>query len=849
MPESANRANGIVYSTTMPFTVEEYIKTLLETGTSVDVIENFLKNKKEELKNKLDELRNNNSSEEEIKKIKAEYDRITKIIENVTKKAQIRQKETELKENIEKTKKCYEDTLACADRIFAFISNLNIKKIGNITEKKFQLDTLMEGDGKEEVGYKNLMNSQIIFNNKTIEILEDIRNLKVDYKTYEAYKKMAPVFEGKTREEVKNKYKEIILKIMELEEKKQNSTLLAEKIECDKLIVSLKLVIDKVLPTLLQNPKQITAIREEVLRETNSNYNPILINDEIIDTEEQEDVTTNDSPIIGNIPKKQPITSPKEEKFQKAKEEYLSVIKLINTAIGYINALNREQDLFAMNPEFNYERIIAKETEAAGVCNRITELKQKLLDLEYDFYINDHILLNLDPEINAIKIENAEYNTDLEMFISLHNEVIEGCYKELHQIFGQEDYATREDLKARSSLLLKVIDSQHMIINRRLLTERRKNKKFDMISFMRAHRVEPKKFNNDPIVRINSETPYIPAEMNEEKENMIIKKIEEQLLLYKNSLIEALSHKYIADITPSTESFNEFEQLDIIKKFKTADEKIAKYIDETELSFEKKRQMHEKAETFKKEITEEFFKKVENDKEYYEMRKEYKKDMEALMAQSNELIDLSSTTISSEKYKAKKTIFHNSAKLLKEKYKDLDIQIIKDKLTERLVISIFDKYQNERVYQVLRVMSAEKEKTLGTINNTKIKPINLNFGGKIQHTERTNALIATTEKIKLSLLKNSIKVEYTKDLLEELKSMKVKIEIAVANGDGKIFVTESKESKDGQKEYRYIKNPDELTEAKLVYKDEETDEEIMSYDILQNNKFNQVIEERRKFKR
>ena len=31
-----------------------------------------------------------------------------------------------------------------------------------------------------------------------------------------------------------------------------------------------------------------------------------------------------------------------------------------------------------------------------------------------------------------------------------------------------------------------------MVINRRLITERHKNKDFDLISFMKAHRVDPK---------------------------------------------------------------------------------------------------------------------------------------------------------------------------------------------------------------------------------------------------------------------------------------------------------------------------------------------------------------------
>ena len=37
MPESANRAAGVVYSASEPFTSEEYIKTLLETGMPVEV--------------------------------------------------------------------------------------------------------------------------------------------------------------------------------------------------------------------------------------------------------------------------------------------------------------------------------------------------------------------------------------------------------------------------------------------------------------------------------------------------------------------------------------------------------------------------------------------------------------------------------------------------------------------------------------------------------------------------------------------------------------------------------------------------------------------------------------------
>ena len=131
-------------------------------------------------------------------------------------------------------------------------------------------------------------------------------------------------------------------------------------------------------------------------------------------------------------------------------------------------------------------------------------------------------------------------------------------------------------------------------------------------------------------------------------------------------------------------------------------------------------------------------------------------------------------------------------------------------------------------------MSAEKEQALSKRSIIKFKREGLNFGGKTQVTDRDKAIIDSVQTVKIALLKNSIKVEYTKNMLEDLKQLKVKLEIAAsAANEGKITVTEGKESKDGEREFRYIKNPDQVTEAKLVYKDMETDEEIASFDILE----------------
>lgn len=872
MPESANRAAGTVYSVTTPFTPEEYIKTLLETGTPVEVIEKFINDKITELNKSIKDLRDNNADEEEITNAEKDLKKYKKISKTVKKQAELAQKDQELKESIAKTQKCYEDTLVCADKILEFISELDIENLGNVNAKKAQLHTLIDGDGKGEIGFKNLLNSQIGIKNETLKILEAIKNLKVDYDVYEEYRKLVPVFAGKTREVVKAKYKETLEKIQELEQKRDNCPYLHDKNIYRDLIVELKRINDEVLPTLLENPNEMEAIKEEVAKELNIPYTPPA---NPTDPKKESPVGGDDGGSSGNDdldkggagknpknPEKgkpvPPVTGPEDDTFKKAKQEYLGVIESINEAIKFLNAINQEQDAYAANPEFNYERMIEKEKEATKICNRITDFKNILLDLEYNNYVNNHIMLNLDPEVQAAKIDDADYNGELETFVSLHNEVIEGCYKELHQIAGQEDYVTREDLKERAKLLMKVIDTQHLIINRRLLSERRKDKNFDMIAFMKSHRVDSKKFDKEPIEKIekSGEKPISPkpekVEPSEKKqefdEKPIIAIVEKEILIYKKAIEAALSAKYILDIRPQDAKHRRTEQEAIDKKISKADEAITKFIAESQLSNETKQKMHQKAADMKAIEYKEYEEQIAADKAYYELRVSYVKDVDQLIALSEELIKMSETTISSDEYKNKKAKLHETAMGLKEKYKELDIQLSKDEITERIVVSIHEKYSiditKDRLYTVLRVMSAEKEKSLKP-SNMQIKKDKLDFGGKTQRTSREQALIETTDSVKISLLKNSIKVEYTKKMLEDLKKLKVKLEVAAsANSEGSISVTEGKDSKDGKKEMRYIKNPEEISKAQILYRDMETGEEIMSYDIFENSEITQAIEER-----
>jgi hypothetical protein len=71
-----------------------------------------------------------------------------------------------------------------------------------------------------------------------------------------------------------------------------------------------------------------------------------------------------------------------------------------------------------------------------------------LTELEYKKYVDEHIMLNLDPEMKDIKPKEMDYNSDLEEFMQLHNSVIAGCYARLHEIAAIPNYKDNAELVA-----------------------------------------------------------------------------------------------------------------------------------------------------------------------------------------------------------------------------------------------------------------------------------------------------------------------------------------------------------------------------------------------------------------
>ena len=800
----AESSSGPIISKISTMTPAEYVDAILETGTSIEVIEDFVVRKIADIKSEIDALPV--EKKEELLAKEKELAKFESILKEIKKQLVKNATEQSLKENIEKTKKCYEETLALGEEAIKYIEGISLDEYFDVTSTNRNLS-------EKNAKFKDHISIQLDLNKKSAEYLNSLKDEAP--KMYEQYKDKLPVFEGKSYDYIKEKYKLIVLKIKELEEKdKDNNELLIEE---------LYNTIDSVLTCMLTDSKDMDKIKSEVAVELGIKQ-PVP---EMGDGDEEKE------PEKKTIP---PLTGQEDPNFIAAKKEYLSLITSINNQVLELELINDQQDALASDPEFNMERIVETEKQAVTINKRITGYKNTLSDIEYDNYIKHHILLNLDPEIAEAKINTPSYYSVLDEFMNTHNAVIEYAYLKMFIIskIGKE-----KECAIEIDNLLKLIDAEHLIINRRLVSERQQDKKFDIIGYMRAHKVD--------IKAIKDEVEMMDLDEEIKDDLTTIKSLESKIEKYKADLEVLVKIKYQLEI--------KIDDPDTLAKEVNANEQnlyaitkgLEDEINNANISEEAKNELLEKLGQAQDEVRDSFNAITHKDVVYHKLRVSFKEEFMELMEFSQELIMLSETSFGSEEYITKRDAFLEMAKNIQKKFPELGAKLTKNPNTNKVTFTIFNNVeQTETIRYSLSVMTPDLEKQLSRRVTTKVKPANLNFNGKTQNVDRQKALIETTDNIKLSVLKNSIKVQYTKTMLDDLKALKVKLEIAAsAENEVPIAVTSGKESKDGTKEYRYIKDPDKLSEAKLIYRDAETGEEIMSSDLLQDEEIKKALEERK----
>lgn len=800
----AESSSGPIISKISTMTPAEYVDAILETGTSIEVIEDFVVRKIADIKSEIDALPV--EKKEELLAKEKELAKFESILKEIKKQLVKNATEQSLKENIEKTKKCYEETLALGEEAIKYIEGISLDEYFDVTSTNRNLS-------EKNAKFKNHISIQLDLNKKSAEYLNSLKDEAPEM--YEQYKDKLPVFEGKSYDYIKEKYKLIVLKIKELEEKdKDNNELLIEE---------LYNTINNVLPCMLTDSKDMDKIKSEVAVDLGIKQPEPEMGD---GAEEKE-------PEKKTIP---PLTGQEDPNFIAAKKEYLSLITSINNQVLELELINDQQDALASDPEFNMERIVETEKQAVTINKRITGYKNTLSDIEYDNYIKHHILLNLDPEIAEAKINTPSYYSVLDEFMNTHNAVIEYAYR---RMFAISKIGKEKECAIEIDNLLKLIDAEHLIINRRLVSERQQDKKFDIIGYMRAHKVD--------IKAIKAEVEMMDLGEEIKDDLATIKSLESKIEKYKADLEVLVKIKYQLEIKIDDPDTLAKEVNDNEQNLYAITKGLEDEINNAKISEEAKNELLEKLGQAQDEVRDSFNAITHKDVVYHKLRVSFKEKFMELMEFSQELIMLSETSFGSEEYITKRDAFLEMAKNIQKKFPELGAKLTKNPNTNKVTFTIFNNIeQTETIRYSLSVMTPDLEKQLSRRVTTKVKPANLNFNGKTQNVDRQKALIETTDNIKLSVLKNSIKVQYTKTMLDDLKALKVKLEIAAsAENEVPIAVTSGKESKDGTKEYRYIKDPDKLSEAKLIYRDAETGEEIMSSDLLQDDEIKKALEERK----
>lgn len=874
MPVQTDRKNSVISTEKKQKMVADYLEPLLASKTPLKVIEEVLLEEIAEYEAKVDSA----SNEEDKKAFEQAKKNRTIVLEALKKQKDIENVVNEFNEANDKLKSEYDTTLKECEELFDYITNIDLNVQRDFTKLKRAI-----------AEKRNIFSAQIIkqSNQKDAvsQLYSKLDGMKPRYAVLESCFKKIAKFNFKSKEWVKEQYILGLKKIQELEaERSKTDCYIHDKKQITEIINLINQTLNQDLPVVLENPRDIEEIKKEAYKELGIDLEeeqhvtkPKTKND--TDTassgsEESAEKPIKTSGATDNKGSEQPIlTRPVKtndsEDFQKAVEEYINIVNLINNNIKRLEELNGEQDMYTFDPEENLEKMVKNYEEAENVVTHIDSLKRKLLDLEYEKYINEHIIITLDENVKKAQIKKIEHNSELEAFMEQHNGVVKMCYEKLQEI-AQQDYQNNPELQAKIKMYKEIISIQHMLINRRLVEERKNNKDFDAIKFMREHRVEVKKISFDDKKEEKKTDEHVdkpapkPAVTTDDKKNAeeeAYKNDDKQVINDIQQFMDECQMKYILlysqlKYCKSEIGINEQAREELITKEKMIIDEITRMqnivlekITTSNLSDKRKDELKEKFESINQVVKDMVDKRL--DTPTYLRLTELKKDFEELLEISKELVELSENSMTSEEYTSTLDKFDNLTTTLQTKYADLNLKVTKiSGSTVKFEYSV-DK-QNKKTCSVsIKSKKAKQEMTTSSTTNKKFKvqfkKDKLKFKTEVTDIDRRKALIATVEKIKVSLLTQRLKIEYTKQLVEDLKKLKINLEIqASAENKASINVSQAKDSKDQKTEYRYIDDIDNLSSAQVIYKNSETGEEVLRYELLADQDLQAELENRRK---
>jgi len=130
-------------------------------------------------------------------------------------------------------------------------------------------------------------------------------------------------------------------------------------------------------------------------------------------------------------------TAPAEtdSEFNNKKAEYINTINMINRLVEDLERITQEELSFIVTKDFenNTEiiEVVRTESMADALSSKIFDLKTKLTDLDYNYFMAKGRVISLDPEVKSLTINSVNYAEPIEDYVDLHNEVIKNKYAKL----------------------------------------------------------------------------------------------------------------------------------------------------------------------------------------------------------------------------------------------------------------------------------------------------------------------------------------------------------------------------------------------------------------------------------
>lgn len=475
--------------------------------------------------------------------------------------------------------------------------------------------------------------------------------------------------------------------------------------------------------------------------------------------------------------------------FISAKEDYISKINELNEIIAMINELNNRiesQGIFNFLDTNNAKNIIQLENEAKELDQRMMSLKIELSKDRFNIKKQFNIfVLNL-PEVKNVQIADVEFSGNINEFISQRDEMIVEAENRILELAEdrknnpQNVSAINEEINT----LLQFIEAQNSIIGRRLVADC-KTQDIDIVTTLKERR-ENKKEIRERLRQIKNEkvepTKPQPTPEPAQTSNIFANKYRE---LLRNILNEELETQVIVtricfnrrkpSDNLSLNCQNAIRQLDNNPYYVSVDKEAIKNEEYVNMNYLYQNIIEKEQIVVLDNMYSDLYRIFDSIEQEDVVNPDFESDLKA------KLDSLTSKYPTIDNLKVEVDLSRNecllSYKTLSYNFKTNTYEAEEKNQKNTRIISekLFVEYQKAASQQPEHQdKQPEPDKSEVKINT---RQLTFNPKMKKQVADKASDLIMEGDSVTISLIKNGIKIKYSRELREKLSKLNAKISL------------------------------------------------------------------------